>query len=309
MDDRIDNVIDFIKFLSEHQGQDIRITVNQESHCLKTLGIYKLVDCFKFNTVTFDTSNAIEHHDVYIINRVKWYRWLMKAYRFDHQFDYSWDRSKIFGCFYGRPTAARLGIAGHLHKNHSGQSLIKLCFDTNSEDSRKNFEIQKLYGWNNDLSAVVDMLGNIDQYTSEYRAYDYNTYYYDWSNGLGYLYKHIFVDLVVEANLLGDSFYPTEKLARAILCRKPFIVMAPKNYLRYLQQIGFQTFSDIWDESYDLYGSKNRYDYIIALIDSIAKLTPDELIQLNNKIKGIVEHNYQLLVSRKFNKNVIKYND
>lgn len=308
MDDSLLNIGQLVKFLNQSQGTDIWLTINQESHCLRSMGVYDLLDQYEFNSVTIDTCNGVESHEKYKINNNLWTSWLKRTHRFDHKFDYSWNHSKIFGCFYGRPTASRLGITSYLHSNYKPQSLIKLKFNVESEDTRKLFELQKLYSWDNKcLSSVGDMLENIRLYSSEYSAYDYTTFEYDYSNGLNYLYKDIFVDLVVEANLEGNSFYPTEKLARAILCRKPFIVMAPRYYLEYLHQMGFKTFGDFWDEGYDNLSSKDRYFAILKLIQHIADQSITDLSIMNNKMSDIVEYNRQLLITNRYHTNIKLY--
>lgn len=310
MDDSLRNVESFVAFLVDNQGKDITIEVNQESHCLRANNVYALVDKFSFKSVTFYTSNAIEQHDRYkIVKRFGWYHWLTRANKFDYASDYSWNQSKVFGCFFGRPSASRLGIASYLHAHYPDKSLIKVRFDTTSEDTRKNFELQKLYSWNNDLSQTAGFFDNIEKYQSDFHAYDYKTFEYDFSNPMNYLYRDIFVDIIVEANLAGDSFYPTEKLVRAILCRKPFIVMAPTYYLKYLKQMGFKTFSDHWSESYDDLGEKNRYFAVLQLIDKLANLSTAELLDLNTMMSATIEHNYQLLTSSRFKKTVTKINE
>jgi len=309
--DQLLNIIPLVAFLKNNEGQDIEITVNQESHCLTWNRVYDLLDQFDFTSVSIITSNALECHKKYHVDNRFWFYWFFQGIsqtsNFDHNFDYSWNRSKTFGCFYGRPSASRLGIASYLHTRFPSQSLIKIRFDNTHEGSRKHFELQKLYSWAPDqIVDVSNLLKNIDQYSSEFHAYDYTTFKYDYSNKLNYLYKNIFVDLIVEAHFQGDSFYPTEKIVRAMLCRKPFIVMAPVNYLKYLKQMGFYTFSAVWNESYDDLGAKSRYFAILELIDNIGNRSQSELSELNNRILPIVEHNYQLLISDKFAKSVTK---
>jgi len=306
--DQIYNIISLVEFLSSNQGNDIEIEVNQESHCLRFCGIYDLIDKFNFSSVTIYTANAVEHHDKYLIKSpYPWYHWLESIHKFDRLIEYNWDQSTTFGCFYGRPSASRIGIASYLHKNYPTQSLIKLRFNTTDESLRKNFELQKLYSWHPEIMPdVADLFDNIDRYQSTHHAYDYTTFEYDYGNDINLQYRHIFVDIVVEAALAGNSFYPTEKVVRAILCKKPFIAMAPTFYLRYLRQMGFKTFGEVWSEDYDDLGLKNRYFSILQLIDKLAGLSTDQLLALNNKIQSIVNHNYQLLVDNKFLKSVTR---
>ena len=306
--DQIYNIIPLIKFLSFNQGRDIEIEVNQESHCLRFCGIYDLIDKFNFSSITIYTANAVEYHNRYIIkSRYPWYHWLECINKFDRSIQYNWDQSTTFGCFYGRPSASRIGIVSYLHKNYPTQSLIKLRFNVSEESPRKNFELQKLYSWHPEIMTdVADLLEKIDRYQSIYHAYDYTTFEYDYGNDLNLQYRHIFVDVIVEAALAGNSFYPTEKVVRAMLCKKPFIAMAPMFYLRYLKQMGFKTFNEFWSEDYDDLGLKPRYFAILRLIDKLAGLSTDQLLELNYKLQSIVEHNYQLLVDNKFLKSVTR---
>ena len=306
--DQLLNIIPLVAFLKNNEGTDIEITVNQESHCLRFCGIYDLLDKFKFSSVTIYTANAVEYHDKYLIKLpYNWYHWLERINKFDRSIQYDWDQLTTFGCFFGRPSASRIGIVSYLHKNYPMQSLIKLRFNTVDEDSRKNFNLQKLYSWHPEIMpGIADLLDNIDQYQSTHHAYNYATFEYDYGNDINLQYRHIFVDIIVEAALAGNSFYPTEKVVRAMLCKKPFIVMAPMFYLRYLKQMGFKTFGEFWSEDYDDLGLKNRYFAILQLIDKLAGLTTDQLLELNNKLQPIVEHNYQLLLDNKFLKSVVR---
>lgn len=305
--DKIHNIIPLVGFLSSNQDNDIEIEVNQESHCLRFCGIYDLLDKFNFSSVTIYTANAVEYHDKYIIKSLyNWYHWLGRTSKFDHGMDYTWNGNKIFGCFYGRPTVDRLGIASYLANNHRDESLLSLKFDISNEDTRKQFEVQKLFSWDPAcLDDLAHLICNLKHYASKNHAYDYTTSKYDFGNQLNHLYKDIFIDLVSEATLAGNSFLPSEKIARAILCKKPFIVMAPTYYLKYLRQMGFRTFNTIWDESYDDLGGKNRYFAVLKLIDWVAT---QPLNKLQTQIAHIVDHNYQLLLyNRRFTTKIKRY--
>jgi hypothetical protein len=302
------DIISFTKFCKENQGQDIKIIVNQESHCLRYCKVYEVLDLFQFNSVTLITCNAVEEHPKYTIDNSTWSHWLSigRMGNFDHAFDYSWDKDQIFGCFYGRPSASRLGIAGYLSKKYSEQSLIKILFDSSQEDTRKGFELSKLFSWDSDSLINTDhLLSSVTRSTNQAWNCPSNTY--DYKDPLNYLYKHIFIDIISEPVNQGRSFYPTEKLARAVLCKKPFLVMGSKHYLRYLRQIGFKTFREFWDEGYDDMTPKDRYHAILKLIDTFASKSDDELIILNNEIQSLVEHNYRVLTEQSFNNKVKRY--
>lgn len=296
-------VVPFVDFCIQNQGQDITIIVCQESTCLATVKLYEILDRYTFKSVKIITSNAVEHHPRYTIVNGSWYHWLRKANTFKEQ-EYPWNRRQIFGCFYARPSASRLGIASYLHQHYPEKSLLQLKFDCSTEDSRFLFDLQKLFAWDIDSCGRLDNLIKNSPPQQQQDAYDYSTGTYDYNHPINSLYSNIFVDIVVEANSIGNSFYPTEKIARAILCKRPFIVMSSGHYLQYLTQMGFKTFSDFWNEDYDYYAGKDRYLAILNLIDTLANLSIDELDQLNIRIAHTVEYNYQLLRSQRFKKSI-----
>lgn len=57
--------------------------------------------------------------------------------------------------------------------------------------------------------------------------------------------------IITETISTGDNFFLSEKTIKAMHAYRPFVVFGPRHYLRNLQQMGFQTFSTVIDESYD----------------------------------------------------------
>lgn len=306
--DKLTNIIPFVRFCINNQGKDIELLVNNEGHCLRHCKVYDILDMFTFASVTIQTHNSIEEHNKYQIDNTMWHIWLAVSHReVDLTFDYTWNKEKIFGCFFGRPTAPRLGIAGHLAKYYDKQSLVITKFAFSDIESRTNFDVQRLFNWNhNELGLITNLAYN--------NKYYHNDGYIKGSGNIGnhqleYLYKHIFIDIVSEPTCEGDAFYPTEKIARAILCRKPFIAMCSKNYLIYLRQIGFQTFYDFWSEDYDGFDGNTKYQMVLDLIDNIANKSLNDLELMHENMQDVLEHNYNLLINQQYKKTVNKVND
>jgi hypothetical protein len=57
--------------------------------------------------------------------------------------------------------------------------------------------------------------------------------------------------LVTETVATGRRHHLTEKTFKPIAMGMPFIIVGTQGSLRYLRSYGFQTFGDLWDESYD----------------------------------------------------------
>ena len=104
-------------------------------------------------------------------------------------------------------------------------------------------------------------------------------------------YHDIFVDIVVEPNVSGNSFLVTEKLWRSIIARRPFIVMSNHNYLVNLKRLGFRTFDNYWDESYDNCKEGDRILKIQGILEQIATWTIPELNTKLIDMQDILEHN------------------
>ena len=87
-------------------------------------------------------------------------------------------------------------------------------------------------------------------------------------------------------------------------CQRPFVTFASANFLAYLRQMGFRTFNDFWDEEYDGFDGADRFRRILALIDKLSKLSYDQLESIFWDMKYTLEHNYHLLMSQSYKKQI-----
>jgi hypothetical protein len=75
--------------------------------------------------------------------------------------------------------------------------------------------------------------------------------------------------------------------------------------LKLLKQVGFKTFSDFWDESYDQeMNNEHRLLKILNLIDYIDTFTLSELTELKKQMVPVLEHNYNVLRSLPFDSSI-----
>jgi hypothetical protein len=303
--DQLLQTTEFVRFCINNQGKDIVLTVNNEGHCLTYCGVYDILDMFKFNSVKLLTANVLEKHNRYIINSSAWQCWLTNINDFDFSYDYTWNKKKIFGCFYGRPSAPRLGIASHLAKHYNDKSLIRIKFDFTNQNTRKLFDIQQLFTWDPSIIETIDLLDNQQYFGTQH----YEKGKYKQANILSHQYKNFLIDLVVEPVCQGITFYPTEKIVRPMLCRRPFILMGSKNYLDYLHQLGFYTFNEFWSEEYDGFDGADRYFKIIKLINDLSTKSADELLDLYYEMTYQLEHNYKLLTTQSYTKKITLINE
>ena len=88
----------------------------------------------------------------------------------------------------------------------------------------------------------------------------------------------------------------------------PFLMVSTRYYLEYLHSLGFKTFGNIIDESYDLeHNIEKRFDMICAEIDRLAQLSPSEKKSLVDKLYQVAEYNkvnYKEITNRYVYKNI-----
>jgi len=73
----------------------------------------------------------------------------------------------------------------------------------------------------------------------------------------------------------------------------PFILVAAAGRLEYLRSYGFQTFSGIWDESYDQETDDlKRLETVTALLRDIDGLSHRQKQQIYRLCLPIIEHNW-----------------
>ena len=104
-----------------------------------------------------------------------------------------------------------------------------------------------------------------------------------------------FIFLVTETCFFQSKTHLTEKIFKPIVLRMPFILAGCANNLEYLRSYGFKTFSDYWDEGYDLIEDPiQRLEAIVKILKQVSKLSATEQKSMLLDMSPILEHNYQL---------------
>jgi hypothetical protein len=114
-----------------------------------------------------------------------------------------------------------------------------------------------------------------------------------WSNNCD-IYDKSAVSIICETHETNDSTFVTEKTYRSILNRHPFVIRAAFPILKHLQALGFKTFSDFIDESYDE-SSEISLEYSNLLVERAEQLL-SAVKQHPEKIQAVVDHNYNMLL-------------
>ena len=302
--DKFWNQVEFIEYLVANQHKVVELRIVSEAIDLENIGVYRLLDLFKFEQVIIHTWNPLEKHNQYEIRFTNTAFWFQRTADIDAAL-HEWTQEKLFLCMYHRPTAGRLALAGHLNEKYSKQSVIHFSFDTN-DNSITQFEFDKLLSY--DINSVVPAANLLESLPILQSSRNCHTKFngYDYTDPLTALYKNILIDVVVETHVLGTTFFPTEKTTRPILLKKPFIVFASRDYMAYLRQMGFQTFHDFWDEDYDGFETRDRLLRIYQVIQNIVSRPKEELADMYRCMQPILEHNHNLLITQSYSNTISK---
>lgn len=112
-------------------------------------------------------------------------------------------------------------------------------------------------------------------------------------------YSEAFLAVVNETRfgtLCGEI---SEKTFVPILYMRPFVIFGAPKMLKYLREMGFETFSDFWDESYDdIEDHGQRMQALLKLLDSILKRPLQEHQEMLRKMQARLERNRNHLIDK-----------
>lgn len=107
-----------------------------------------------------------------------------------------------------------------------------------------------------------------------------------------FLYVICETDYNSHLKLERDYIHFTEKTLIPLNQYKPFLMLGGPYYLKYLKKLGFKTFDNFWDESYDNeIDNEIRMNKVIDIIKDINNKPIIQIEQLKNKLKPILLHN------------------
>ena len=173
-----------------------------------------------------------------------------------------------------------------------------ICLNGTHNKSRE-YIINKLEKYRNDgylsdLSRGVKLDKiSIDKLTGEYRNDEPSVF------RLEDFHKDSYFSIVNEAGGGWEannndkilSFF-SEKITKPLYYGHPFILIGWKNSLKFLKEMGFKTYDDIFDESYDeLETWEERTKHVYHQVERLLKLSKKELKKIFEKVQDNVIYN------------------
>ena len=114
-------------------------------------------------------------------------------------------------------------------------------------------------------------------------------------------------EIVAETCVAHNKLCITEKTFKPILSKSVFLLMGNPRSINLLKSLGFKTFSDIIDESYD--NEEIFYKRFLMIFDEVKKLCSLDVTSLHKKLEAmneIVEYNYNHFLSNTWNFNLFQ---
>lgn len=278
-------------------GQQIMLDLCSEGPSLHLLGIVNLVDRYSLDVSVTRWSNSVE--------QVPYQRVLCNSNSHFFPMSHHYWVENIpnivpakfrFGLFQGRGTASRNRIL------HDAATLWQDNFLLSKMSSLhgNNWGTESLEGWFSDVEYAQNWLNSctvtsLDSHVIQDQYQYPETSAAQMATSLLQYYPQFNIELVCETYTLGTTFFPTEKTVRPIVGDRPFIVYGPKNYLNNLQQQGFQTFGNLWDESYDQLEGPDRWQAMSQLITELVSMSDSAWKTIVDQSIHVTQHNKSVL--------------
>lgn len=117
-------------------------------------------------------------------------------------------------------------------------------------------------------------------------------------------YQRTFISLVTESLIDEDTLFFSEKIWKPIMVGHPFILYGNKDSLKYLKNLGYQTFDRWIDEKYDdELDYKVRSKMIVNEIKKLSEKSLEDLKIIRNEMNDVCVHNqnhYKKLYQEKY---------
>lgn len=118
-------------------------------------------------------------------------------------------------------------------------------------------------------------------------------------SGLSEFYNDAAFGLIVESGVRGNKYVISEKVYFPMCFLRPFIIVGYAGFLKELKNNGFQTFPEIFDESYDdIEDDTERTENVLSQVESICNRPVSEITSLYNRIASKLIHNQRLLFNK-----------
>lgn len=294
----------------------------KEGRCARTNGLYALLDelCnfwqWDPSKITLETCNYLESHEKYnIVHGMFDYMSLEIADRIKNIQPRPWNKEKVYGMFIGRANATRIrGV--HFHQQYEFKHL-------------------GLTSFHHDMSYHVDKMTMLDYLMQSNQPFDQAISIKPYSD-IGHLmtppiaqpqsiigwesvYEKIGIELVFQTDPVETCIQFGEKLIRPMLYKRPFMIVAGRNYIKNINTCyqnlqaysndpetteliehfkhnmkPFKFFGNVLDLDYDNGEGIYRVDHLFHILGDLIR--SEKIYTILEDCQEDIEHNYQAVI-------------
>jgi hypothetical protein len=114
------------------------------------------------------------------------------------------------------------------------------------------------------------------------------------------IYNQSYYSAVIETVIHNDFAMFSEKEAKPIMAQRPFVIFGARHQLKAFKSLGFKTFENVIDESYD--NVEDRYERFDAVLHSMEQLTKFNPVDVYEILKPVLEHNKKHFLNNSWTK-------
>lgn len=220
----------------------------------------------------------------------------------DYKLDFKIEKRKWFCCLNNRPHTHRTAAIVYLdyaNLTHRGIVTAQKHFYDEHNSAYSSFEEQYNAVYKLFPAKYKNMLSKQFFETNKKLPYLYDGEKGDNSKPHDFnkkIYSNCLINLTTETfyfnmNETLKTFFFSEKTWKPIVAKQIFIIIGQKGILQKLRDLGFHTFGDYIDESYDNVVDNIRY---FKAVESLEKaILSYNLPELDRKTRYIREHNFE----------------
>lgn len=210
-------------------------------------------------------------------------------------------RSKRFLCFNRRYNEHRVLFYTMMSKLNLLDKFYMSMAATQPENSRSFDENARYFSLNRPYLKITDEDIADAKRPLPLTLDNHNFNSYPMENGpdaVMRFYKTSYINIVNETYFFSNIIHLTEKTYKPLAFKQPFLMLAAPGSLQHVRDMGFKTFNEFWDESYDAeIDHDKRFEMIIGVVKDIASWDDAKMIEFSHKVKPILDHNFMRIAS------------
>jgi hypothetical protein len=289
----LDSVINFKRYNNISSKVTVYTCDNGISELIKKFPQYQSLNC--------------ETLDIFMIHEAMWRR------EHKHDFRMENDIEAKFACLNYRHESFREIVVGFLRgKNLDGESLITYFHTHNEEvfNERCYTPMSGMKHWDTIHAGIQKVHCEVPysfvDHTENAKAVDpelhpipstlagHNKFTKVPST---YHYRNSFLAICNETRFFHRHGILTEKTTVPIFSARPFLLVSSPYTYRYIHELGFQSFSQYWDESFDaIEDPAQRMDQILTTVEKISQWDLKKMADMLEEMKPILKYNFDHLI-------------